>query len=69
MSKEVSGVIRCGELYTLFRFKKLLGLTEAAFRALKRRGLPVFRTGKRAFLIGDEVIEFIRGLKSERESP
>lgn len=56
-----SGVIRSGELYTLVAFKAALGLSDAAYRALVREGLPVIRRGKRAFLLGSQVIAFMEG--------
>ena len=60
------GVINSGELYTIVQLKVRLGLTDSALRKLRRRGLPVIRTGKRAFVSGRKVIEFLEGIEQWR---
>lgn len=59
------GLIRSGEMYTLDKFKSSLGLTDAAFRSLKRAGLPIVRYGKRGYLIGEIVIQFFSQLRDK----
>ncbi|QDU94806.1 hypothetical protein [Lignipirellula cremea] len=59
MKPESTGVIHAAELYTVNQLKARLGLTESAWRTLRRLGLPVIRVGKRAFASGRQVIEFM----------
>ena len=62
-TKELAeGVIRRDELYTIERVKRLLGLTDSAMRSLRIEGLPVIRFGKRAFVSGCQMIDFLEGL-------
>jgi hypothetical protein len=62
--KQNDPVIAVGELYRLDQVKRRLGLGEAAWREMVKRGLPYIRVGKRVYLVGEEVIEF---LKRERD--
>jgi hypothetical protein len=67
---KTSGVIAPSELYTLEEFKKRMGLTDTAMRALRRKGFAVIRVGKRAFVLGIMAINFFveEGLEDESES-
>ena len=56
---KTSGVISVHEFYTLKEFKRRMGLTEAAMRALRRKGFEVARVGKRAFVPGALAIVFL----------
>jgi hypothetical protein len=60
------GVIREGELYTLAAFKRCLSLSESAARALRLKGLPVIRFGKRGFVSGRRAIEFLEQFHGNR---
>ncbi|MBA2117072.1 helix-turn-helix domain-containing protein [Bremerella alba] len=53
------GVISRQELYTTRQLKARLGISDASIREMKREGLPVIRLGKRAFISGNQIIEFL----------
>lgn len=55
-----SGRISTGELYALHEFKRRLGLTDSAWRSLRRRGIPFVKLGKRVLLDGGAVIAFFQ---------
>lgn len=56
----LSDVISVGELYPLDEAARRLGWSRRAMRTARRAGLPVRYFGGRGFLIGDDVIAFIR---------
>lgn len=68
MAKQIGGVVSAHDLYTLRQVAQRLGLTDSALRELRRRGLPVIRTGKRGFISGRQLIEFFEGLVNANES-
>jgi hypothetical protein len=53
------GVIKADELYTLTEFKRRVGLGDSALRKARRRGLPVYREGGRAFVFGRDWIKYV----------
>lgn len=53
------GAIRHDELYTLDEASARLGWGDAARRAARRRGLKVFRSGKRNYVLGSDLLAFI----------
>jgi hypothetical protein len=53
------GPISANELYPLDVACGRLGWSPAALRSAKRRGLPVHRCGRRAYLLGAEIIAHI----------
>jgi hypothetical protein len=55
----VAGVIFCDALYRIDELKARLGWGDLALRAAFRRGLPVHRCGRRAYVLGSELLEFI----------
>jgi hypothetical protein len=55
-----TGVVLLGAIYTVGELKRRLGWSDAALRAARRRGLRVLRTGKRAFVAGNDLLEFLR---------
>ena len=59
-SKLLSGFIRGDELYTIKELQRRLGFREAAWRALKRKGLPRHQVGRRVFVFGQDFFEFAR---------
>ena len=69
MSEKTSGlgVISRDEMYTLKEFKSRLRLTDTAMRELRRKGLVVYRLGKRAFVNGTQAISFMieKGISSD----
>ena len=56
--RNVDVALRADELYTLREFKRRMGLSESAWRALKARGFPVSRSGKRVFVSGRLAITY-----------
>jgi len=59
-SKLLSGFIRHDELYTLPELQRRLGIRQAAWRVLRRKGLPCYQVGKRVLVIGQDFFEFVR---------
>lgn len=53
------GVIAPQELYTRSEALRRLGWTDSAYRAARRRGLRVIKSGKRHYLIDAEIIHFL----------
>lgn len=52
-------IIRAGEAYSLQAFQRLTGLKETAIRRAARRGLSVRRVATRAFILGDDWLEYL----------
>jgi len=52
-------------IYPLTEFQARTGLTDSAMRAARRRGLPVLRSGKRAFVWGQDFLDFLKGKNAE----
>jgi len=59
-SKILSGFIRADELYTLPELQRRLGIRQAAWRVLRRKGLPCYQVGKRVLVFGQDFFEFVR---------
>jgi hypothetical protein len=53
-------------LYPLDTLMALLGWTPSTFRAAVRRGLPVHRDGKRAYVMGQDVIDHLTAREVNR---
>jgi hypothetical protein len=47
-------------LYRADELKARMGWTDSSMRAARRRGLVVRREGKRAYLLGKDVIDYIK---------
>jgi len=56
------GEIRGDSVYTLDEIKKRLGLGIAAMRSARRQGLRVRRVGRRAFVLGRDVVAFLEAV-------
>ena len=54
------GVISLNEIYTLDEAKRRLCWSDAALRAAKRRGLAVLASGKRRYITGLAILEFLQ---------
>lgn len=54
------GVIRADELYVKAELQARLGIGESAWRAARRNGLPVRRLGNLRFVLGEDLIEYVR---------
>lgn len=59
-----NAAIRSGELYRSAQAKNRLGLGDWAWRRIRRDGLPVIYFGGKAFVLGDDIIEFFRTRRS-----
>jgi len=58
-SKLPSGFIRGDQLYTLSELQRRLGIRAAAWRVLRRKGLPFHQVGKRVPVFGQDFFEFV----------
>jgi hypothetical protein len=56
---ESPGSVSINEVYRVDEIKRRMGWSDAAFRAAKRRGLKVCRDGKRVYVSGREVMEYL----------
>ena len=54
-----AGCIRSDAAYTLEAIRKELGLGQAAMRSARRNGLKVRRLGRRAFVLGADMISYL----------
>ncbi len=52
-------------LYRADELKGRMGWSDSALRAARRRGLVVRREGKRAYVLGEDVIDYIKRKKGE----
>ena len=59
-SKFLSRFIRGDELYTLPELQRRLGIRQAAWRVLRRKGLPFHQVGRRVLIFGQDFMEFVR---------
>ena len=57
--QSIPGSIRPDAIYRADEAKARMGWKDAAFRAACRRGLKVHRVGKRAYVTGADLAEFI----------
>lgn len=57
------------EIYPLAEFQARTGLSDSAMRAARRRGLPVLRAGKRAFVFGQDFLAFLKSKSNLERSP
>ncbi len=48
-----------GHLYTLADVKARMGWRDAAFRAAVRTGLKTHRSGKRIYVLGGDLVDFV----------
>ena len=64
--RDVPGLIGRDALYRADELKARMGWKDAAFRAACRKGLKVYRVGKRAFVIGSDIIAFVTENGGER---
>jgi hypothetical protein len=55
-----TGRVSADELLTLEAVEQQLGLGKAAMREARREGLPVRRIGRRGYVLGADIIEFVR---------
>ena len=53
------GVVKSDDAYTLAQVKFRFGLGTAALRSARRRGLPVRRMGRKSFILGRDLIEYL----------
>ena len=55
----VPGAIIPDAIYRLDELRARMGWRDAAFRAAVRAGLKVHRSGKRVYVLGTDLIEFV----------
>ena len=53
------GAVSVNDIYPLAEFQDLTGLTDSAMRSARRRGLRVRRCGKRAFVWGQDFLDYL----------
>jgi hypothetical protein len=58
------GEIHPGVAYRKDEAKDRMGWGESALRAARRRGLVVCREGKRVFILGDDLIAYLKRRRS-----
>ena len=58
-------VIQRGTAYPLSTFQKASGLRTAAMRSLRRKGLKVHYIGGRAYVLGDDFVDFLQKCDGE----
>lgn len=63
--QRLPGEVHPGVLYRADELKGRMGWSDAALRAARRRGLVVRREGKRAYVLGEDVITYIKREKGE----
>lgn len=61
------GVIIPGVLYRLDEAKLRMGWQDAAFRAARRAGLKTYSAGKRLYLLGSDIVDFVTSGRGERK--
>ena len=61
LSNPSPGIIDENKLYRADEFKARMGWSDSAFRAARRRGLKTHPCGKRVYVLGRDVFEFISG--------
>jgi hypothetical protein len=65
---EPAGLITADALYTLGEIQQRLKLGQHAMRQARRAGLPVRRIGRRAYVLGRDVIAFLDSVEGGRKS-
>ncbi len=58
-SSAPGGVISADAAYSLDQIKERLGLGTAALRTARRKGLIVRRIGRRSFVMGRDLLDFL----------
>lgn len=53
------GVISANAAYSLEQVRQRLGLGTAALRTARRRGLTVRRVGRRSFILGKDLLQYL----------
>lgn len=53
------GVIRADAAYSLEQVKARLGLGTAALRTARRKGLAVRRIGRKSFVLGRDLLQYL----------
>ena len=61
---EETGVIRDNEAYTLAAFKRRLDLTDSAWWALVKTGMPHKIIGKRKIILGKDALKFFAEMEN-----
>ena len=62
----VSGTIDLDAIYRLDEAKARMGWKDSAFRAAVRAGLKVYRSGKRIYVLGTDLVAFVTKAEVEQ---
>ncbi len=62
----LTGTIARDALYRLDEVKCRMGWRDAAFRAAVRAGLKTHRSGKRCYILGSDLIDFVTKREARR---
>ena len=62
LPKEAPGLIQADCLYTLDEIKQRLRLGQHALRSARRDGLRVRRIGRRGYVLGRELIQYVESV-------
>jgi len=54
------GEVHHSALYRVDELKARMGWSDSALRSARRRGLKVRRDGKRAYILGEDVISYMK---------
>lgn len=65
-SAATDGIIFPHALYRLDEAKACMGWRDASFREARRAGLKTYRAGKRLYLLGSDIIDFVTSQKGEQ---
>jgi hypothetical protein len=60
------GAIVPEAIYRLDELKARMGWRDAAFRAAVRAGLKIYRSGKRTYVLGTDLVAFITKAEDDR---
>jgi hypothetical protein len=60
------GTISVTEVYTLKEVRRRLGWTDSSLRSAKRHGLQLLSCGKRKYVAGQDVLDFLRRKHASR---
>lgn len=66
MSNTTTGEIKADSLYTLPEIQARLGVRRAAWRQMRRDGLAVRYVGRRGYVRGQDVIDFVASRPVDR---
>ena len=66
MKSDLSGFVERGKLYLASEARQRLGIGEWGWRQMRRAGLRVIYQGKRAYVMGDDLLDFFERAASDK---